>query len=1278
MRSIACVAAFVGVCFAAGAQAQERVGRLELDDTPARPSARVLPTSSMPRLVKFSGQLPQRGTELFATGGTRLVTFGIYTQPEGGEPVWSETQVINADTNGKYTVLLGASALDGVPVEAFQSGNARWLEATIEGAPPQPRMLLVSVPYAVKAEEADKLGGVPASEFVTKAYMQSALQQSMLQMKTMAVMSAPPSGGGMIQQPAGGIDDSRHGNNALANPTPAVTQQGLTGEGAASFSDTSGNEVVFVNQTGTGMGVSASTSGTVAVNGTASSPTGIGVRGSATANSGTAAGVRGDTMSPAGQGVVGNALSTGAGDTSVGVEGQSSAGMGTGVSGVASGANGIAILGTASSPNGKAVAIEGVALSPNGVAGVFNVLQQGATILSGRLNGTEEFSVDSVGDVAASGTISAAAFQINGQTIVDRNGKWVGSSTGLIGPQGTQGVQGVAGPAGAQGPKGDAGPTGPTGATGPQGPQGPVGATGPQGAAGQNGTSFTFRDAFDPTAAYVRNNVVTFLGSSYIVIGSPAIGIAPPNDPAWTLMAAQGSPGPQGPKGDTGATGATGAVGPQGPAGPQGAVGQTGATGSQGPTGLTGPQGPKGDTGATGATGAVGPQGPAGPQGPVGQTGATGSQGPTGLTGPQGPKGDTGATGATGAVGPQGPAGPQGAVGPTGATGSQGPIGLTGPQGPKGDTGATGATGAIGPQGLAGPQGPIGQTGATGPQGLTGLTGPQGPVGPAGQDGTSFTFRDAFDPSASYLARDVVTYLGSSYIAIATPKIGITPVDDPAWALLAAQGATGASGPQGPAGPAGAQGPKGDTGPIGPAGPQGTKGDTGPIGLTGATGAQGPAGPAGAQGAQGIQGPVGPQGSVGPQGVQGPAGASPFSLNGNDVVFDQSGSGSESFHLAGTANAQNTLLITNNSLGTSTPNALNVQIPAAIFGDASNLTGFTAGVVGRSQATNGGGAGVIGVVTGSPAQGHATGVVGIANASSGQQIGVSGEIYTADTANSAAARFTNYGSPTGLVLEGRGPGGNCDIPPCAQSVFTVDAGGNLNAIGAVSAKKFAGDGSQLTGISTSSLTGAGAPTSSNTGNSIVLRDGSGSFNAGTISAQLVTGNFSGNGSQLTALNAGALSGPIADANLSSNIPRLNASVNAFSGNVQSGSVTLSADSNASFSHAPRMTWTTFLPDTLTSTYVANTMIPDQNIVVTRVTATLRAAGATCRTNLDIRLSSSSVVSDLVLSSGATFADSGVLNAQVAGGAKLFVSIATGASCNTAPSDANVTVQYRMQ
>jgi hypothetical protein len=114
---------------------------------------------------------------------------------------------------------------------------------------------------------------------------------------------------------------------------------------------------------------------------------------------------------------------------------------------------------------------------------------------------------------------------IGSSQVIAANGRWVGVSTGLIGPQGPAGSQGVTGP---QGPTGAQGPAGPTGAQGPTGGTGP---TGPQGAQG-----------------------------------------------------AQGGAGPTGPQG---AQGAQGPAGPTGPQGAQGAQGPTGPTGPTGPSGAT-------------------------------------------------------------------------------------------------------------------------------------------------------------------------------------------------------------------------------------------------------------------------------------------------------------------------------------------------------------------------------------------------------------------------------------------------------------------------------------------------------------------------------------------------------------------------------------------------------------------------------------------------------------------------------------------------------------------
>ncbi len=219
------------------------------------------------------------------------------------------------------------------------------------------------------------------------------------------------------------------------------------------------------------------------------------------------------------------------------------------------------------------------------------------------------FAADVLGD------IHPHSISVNGNVVVDANGDWVGSPTGLVGPVGPEGPAGAPGAVGPVGPMGPAGPTGLQGDVGPMGPIGLQGDVGPMGPMGP--------------------------------------------------MGLQGEVGPMGPIGLQGATGAVGPTGPQGPQGYTGAAGPAGATGAVGPTGPQGPQGLSGAAGPAGATGAVGPTGPQGPQGL------------TGAQGPQGPAGAHGATGAAGPAGPQGPQGPTGAQGPAGPQGPAGSAGPT-------------------------------------------------------------------------------------------------------------------------------------------------------------------------------------------------------------------------------------------------------------------------------------------------------------------------------------------------------------------------------------------------------------------------------------------------------------------------------------------------------------------------------------------------------------------------------------------------------------------------
>jgi hypothetical protein len=130
----------------------------------AQSSSSVTTNDVVPRLVKFSGSMKDHAgpTET----GIKGVTFALYKDQYGGAPLWLETQNVRIDSKGNYTALLGSTKPEGLPADLFASNEARWLGIQPEGQAEQPRVVFVSVPYALKAADAETIGGLPPSAFV--------------------------------------------------------------------------------------------------------------------------------------------------------------------------------------------------------------------------------------------------------------------------------------------------------------------------------------------------------------------------------------------------------------------------------------------------------------------------------------------------------------------------------------------------------------------------------------------------------------------------------------------------------------------------------------------------------------------------------------------------------------------------------------------------------------------------------------------------------------------------------------------------------------------------------------------------------------------------------------------------------------------------------------------------------------------------------------------------------------------------------------------------------
>jgi hypothetical protein len=126
------------------------------------PIAASAPTA-VPALVPFNGTT--LGEDARPLTGQNSITFLIFKDEQAGEPLWSESQNVAIDATGQYKVQLGATSPNGLPTELFATGEARWLEVQVAGHAPQARVLLASVPYALKAGDATTFNGLPLSAF---------------------------------------------------------------------------------------------------------------------------------------------------------------------------------------------------------------------------------------------------------------------------------------------------------------------------------------------------------------------------------------------------------------------------------------------------------------------------------------------------------------------------------------------------------------------------------------------------------------------------------------------------------------------------------------------------------------------------------------------------------------------------------------------------------------------------------------------------------------------------------------------------------------------------------------------------------------------------------------------------------------------------------------------------------------------------------------------------------------------------------------------------------
>ena len=429
-------------------------------------------TTAVPNLIRYGGTLKDGNGAPIAT--TTGVTFAIYKQQDGGATIWLETQNVAPDTSGQYSVLLGSTTATGLPSDLFSQEEQRWLGVQVQGQAEQPRVLLVSVPYAFKAHEAETLGGKSVSDFVLANDLNSTQTGSVAgsgQATTATSGNAQPDQcclpptdfrGSTTDQIVKVTQDGT-GNAIVASTfTSGVSHgvlAGIRGPGVAIFGQAYSPSAQAYGVEGStastiGIGVAglayAGTGPTYGLAGYSSSSEGTGTRGLSTATTGTTYGVSGQVSSRNGTGVWGQA-NTLQGGTGVWGQSLASEGPAVGVRAEAASTVGTSIVATEISPTGTTYGLNALVESPHGTAAWLQNTAGGPLIRATTgpsRSPVTKFSVDGNGNVTGLGTLagnainSATNYQIGGQTILSE-----GNSDGDVFLGAGAGSNNVPGPA---------------------------------------------------------------------------------------------------------------------------------------------------------------------------------------------------------------------------------------------------------------------------------------------------------------------------------------------------------------------------------------------------------------------------------------------------------------------------------------------------------------------------------------------------------------------------------------------------------------------------------------------------------------------------------------------------------------------------------------------------------------------------------------------------------------------------------------------------------------
>jgi hypothetical protein len=136
---------------------------------------------------------------------------------------------------------------------------------------------------------------------------------------------------------------------------------------------------------------------------------------------------------------------------------------------------------------------------------------------------------------------------------------------------------------------------------------------------------------------------------------------------------------------------------------------------------------------------------------------------------------------------------------------------------------------------------------------------------------------------------------------------------------------------------------------------------------------------------------------------------------------------------------------------------------------------------------------------------------------------------------------------------------------------------------------------------------------------------------------------------------------------------------AVAGGTLQGEGGIQAGTDVAFNASPRSFYNAFLPNLTSAAATYQRATLDKAITVTRLQLVLGTAGAGCTTQSTVSVTDGTSPVTLTTVNGTAIYDSGAVSQNYAAAANLDIKIATAASgCTTAPQNANISVEYRMQ